>query len=277
MGISRINPIAASGLVPVLTYHSQNIFGNDYASNNRHALASDVEAIGRAGMKVISLSDFVHWLDGNFPTEYAENSVVLTSDDAPLFDYEDVEYAGFGMQSSTRAILQNSSAHITLFAIASARARQEIGEDALGSASFMSDHWWAEADASPWASIENHGWDHCHPAVSEPVGGTGTFFGVCDFSTCDQQVSKAADSIAAVTGRRPEIFAYPYGESSEYLRNHFLPACMDSHGMRAAVSTIPDFASRDTNRWDIPRFVCGRDWNSAEAFEALLLKAKQSW
>lgn len=272
-----MNSRTLSGLVPVFGYHSQNIFGNDYASNDRHALASDFEAIGRNGMKIISLSALIDWLAGDLPAEHVENAVVLTSDDAPLFDYEDVEYADFGMQTSTRTILQHGNAHITLFAIASARARQEIGNDALGSGAFMSDHWWAEADASGWASIENHGWDHCHPAVSEAVGGTGTFLGVNDYASCDQQVSRAADSIAVVTGRRPELFAYPYGESSDYLRNHYFPLHMDQHGMRAAVTTIPGFAAGDTNRWDIPRFVCGRDWKSPEAFQALLLKAKQSW
>jgi hypothetical protein len=57
-----MQPSSHSGRVPVLTYHSQNIFGNDYATNDRLALASDVQAISQAGMRVISLSDFVDWL-----------------------------------------------------------------------------------------------------------------------------------------------------------------------------------------------------------------------
>ena len=115
----------------MLTYHSQNIDGNDYTSNNRHALASDVQAISSAGMRVIPLSDFVDWLIGKLPEAFARNSVVLTSDDAPIFDYEEVEYRDFGLQTPTRSILQHSKAHITLFAIASPRAREEIGRDAL--------------------------------------------------------------------------------------------------------------------------------------------------
>lgn len=265
------------GLVPVFAYHSQNISGNDYASNDRQALASDLEAIGHAGMRIISLADFVEWLNGDLPDTFARHAVVLTSDDAPVFDYEDVEYREFGLQSSTRSIVGNRKAHITLFAIASTQARLEIGDDALGDGAFMTDRWWRMADASPWASIENHGWDHCHPAVSRPVGGTGTFLGVNDHASCNQQVSKAADSIAAVTGRRPEFFCYPYGESSDYLRTEYLPGHVNDHGMRAAVTTDPDYASSDTNRWDIPRFVCGRDWNSPEAFRSLLDNAKQSW
>ena len=269
--------ISHTGLVPILTYHSQNIAGNDYASNDRQALAADIQAISQAGLRVISLSDFVDWLSGNLPGGFARNSVVLTGDDAPIFDYEEVEYRDFGLQTPTRSILRNVNAHITLFAIASPQAREEIGEDALGNGSFMTNHWWGEADQSSWSAIENHGWDHCHPAVSEPVGGAGTFFGVSDYESCDQQVNKAADSIAAVTGRRPDLFAYPYGESSDFLRNTYFPELEREHRMRAAVSTIPEYASRNSNRWDIPRFICGRDWNSPEGFQKILDQAKRSW
>ena len=266
-----------TGLVPVLTYQSQNIDGNDYASNNRHALASDVQAISQSGMQVISLSDFVDWLTGELPEGFARNSVVLTSDDAPIFDYEEVEYRDFGRQTPIRSILQDSQAHITLFAIASTQARDEIGKNALGSESFMTDRWWREADRSPWASIENHSWDHCHAAVSNPVGGAGSFLGVSDYESCDRQVNKAADSIAAVTGRRPDLYAYPYGESSDFLRDTYFPDHQNEHGMRAAVGAGPEFASRGSNRWDIPRFVFGRDWNSREGFQKILDQAKRSW
>ena len=272
-----MHSISQTGLVPVLTYHSQNIAGNDYATNDRQALAADIQAISQAGLQVISLANFVDWLIGILPEAFARNSVVLTSDDAPIFDYEEVKYRNFGLQTPTRSILRHSKAHITLFAIGSPQARKEIGENALGSGSFMTSRWWREASQSQWAAIENHGWDHCHPAVSAPVGGAGTFFGVSDYESCDKQVNKAADSIATVTGRRPDLFAYPYGESSDYLRNTYLPEYEHEHGMRAAVSTTPEYAFRDSNRWDIPRFICGRDWISPEGFQVILDQAKRSW
>lgn len=263
--------------VPVFAYHSQNISGNDYASNDRWSLASDIEAIRASGMRVVSLADFVAWITGELPEDFARHAVVLTSDDAPIFDYEDVEYRDFGLQSSTRSILESSGAHITLFAIASEQARLEIGNDALGDGSFMTDRWWAQAEQSSWASMENHGWDHCHPAVSQPVGGAGTFMGVNDYGLCEKQICLAADRIGGVTGRRPQLFCYPYGESSDYLKQEYFPRHVNEHGMRAAVTTDPEYSTRGTNRWDIPRFVCGRDWNSPEAFQSLLLEAKQSW
>ena len=78
--------------VPVFAYHSQNISGNDYASNDRWSLASDIEAIRASGMRVVSLADFVAWITGELPDDFARHAVVLTSDDAPIFDYEDVEF-----------------------------------------------------------------------------------------------------------------------------------------------------------------------------------------
>jgi len=266
-----------TGLVPVLTYHSQNIEGNDYATNNRHALAADMEAIGQADMRIISLAELVDWLTGNVPADFAQNSIVLTSDDAPIFDFEEVDYRDFGRQIPIRSIVQCSGAHITLFAIASPQAREAVGQDALGDASFMTEGWWREADRSSWASIENHGWDHCHPAISRPLGGSGSFFGVADYRSCDGQLRRAADSIAAVTGRRPTLFAYPYGEASDYLKNTYLPQYEDEHGMRAAVNTVPQYVSRDSSRWDIPRFICGRDWNSPATFQVILDRARRSW
>jgi hypothetical protein len=266
-----------TGIVPVLTYHSQNIAGNDYASNDQHALASDIQTIIDSGMRVLNLSDLVDWITGKRPARFARNGIVLTCDDAPKFDYEGVVYRDFGLQTSFRSIIQRHDAHITCFAIASPKARAEIGEDALGDAELMTDAWWPEADKARWASIENHGWDHCHPAVSEPVGDSRSFLGVAEYETCRQQVQLAADSIAAVTGRRPTLFAYPFGESSAYLRNSYLPDFENEHGMQAAVSTDAGYATRDSNRWNIPRFICGRDWNSPDGFRAILDHAKRSW
>ena len=266
-----------TGRVPVLTYHSQNIAGNDYASNNRYALDSDLQAIADIGMRVLPLSDLVDWVTGKRPARFARNTVVLTCDDAPKFDFDDVPYRDYGRQASFRSIIQRHSAHITCFAIASPEARAQIGADALDDAELMTDAWWSEADRSSWASIENHGWDHCHPAVSNAVGGSGSFFGVADYDSCRQQVKIAADSIAQVTGRRPALFAYPFGESSDYLRNTYLPDFTDQHGMQAAVSTDPEYAERDGNRWNVPRFICGRDWSSPDEFRTILLAAKRSW
>ena len=38
--------------VPVLTYHANNITGNDYASNDHVALAHDLRALHRKGLRM---------------------------------------------------------------------------------------------------------------------------------------------------------------------------------------------------------------------------------
>ena len=42
--------------VPVLAYHSNNISGNDYASNDHVALAEDLRMIQRSGLRIVPQS-----------------------------------------------------------------------------------------------------------------------------------------------------------------------------------------------------------------------------
>jgi hypothetical protein len=87
---------------------------------------------------------------------------------------------------------------------------------------------------------------------------------------CLQQVVRAGSAIEATTGRWPEIFAYPFGESSAYLRETFFPEYAEVHGCLAAMGTDASAVTRSSNRWNLPRFVCGRDWRSPEMLQDLL-------
>lgn len=263
------------GKVPVLTYHSQNIEGNQYADNNHVALASDLAAIADMGMRVVPLRYVVEWIIGERPGEDLQRGVAITCDDGCLFDFEDLSYRDYGMQTSFRKLAQAHGAHLTLFVIASAEARAQIGARRLGDPELMTDSWWRVAEASDWCAIENHGWDHCHDCVDYPIGGKGSFVGVDTQALCDQQVAVAADTIARLSGRRPDIFAYPYGESSDYIRDDYMPN--GDHGMIAAIGIGPVCASRESSRWAVPRFICGYDWNSPQQFQALLSDARRSW
>jgi hypothetical protein len=40
--------------------------------------------------------------------------------------------------------------------------------------------------------------------------------------------------------------------------------------MLAAFSTAGEYATRESNRWDIPRFMCGLHWKSPEGLEKIL-------
>jgi hypothetical protein len=45
--------------VPVLTYHSNNVSGNDYAGNDHVALAQDLRRVARLGLRIVPLATVV--------------------------------------------------------------------------------------------------------------------------------------------------------------------------------------------------------------------------
>ena len=138
----------------------------------------------------------------------------------------------------------------------------------------ISDDWWADADEGGILSIENHGWDHNHPAVSHVVQRNqdrGGFRNVDTQEECDYHVVKAGEYIAELTRRRPMLFAYPFGESSDFIRKRYLPARQARHGLLAAFSTAGEAVTRAHDPWNLPRFVCGDHWKSPVELRNLLL------
>ena len=254
----------------VLTYHSQNIRGNGYAENDHVALKSDLEAIHRAGLHIISMDRLADALDRRIALDRHQGTVVLTFDDGCDFDVFDLDYPGHGPQRGFAGILTDFAAamgaaaqpglHASSFVIASAQARHTIDAGSLFGRGWISDGWWRETDQRGLIAIENHGWDHNHPDLAG--AGRGSFHTVDSHPQCLQQVVRAAAAIESRTGRWPVYFAYPFGESSAYIRDSFFPDHAEVHGCRAALGTDPGPVTRQSNRWNLPRYVCGRDWKS---------------
>ena len=264
--------------VPILTYHSQNIRGDDYASNDHVALRDDLTALHRAGFRVIPLGAALDWLDGARGEDSVQKSVVLTFDDGCDFDVRDLEYPGHGLQRSFLGILEDfrqdagageqPGLHATSFVIASREARRVIDKGSLFGHGWISDDWWHDVSSAGLIAIENHGWDHNHPDLA----GTsrGSFHTVDTHEQCLQQVVRAAGAIEVITGRRPKYFAYPFGESSAYIREAFFPGHAEVHGCRAALGTEPGAVTNLSDRWNLPRFVCSRDWKSSQELLTLI-------
>ena len=261
----------------VLTYHSQNIDGNCPASNDHHALAADLRALNRAGFRIQPLDVLINWLEGeNAAVE--SRSVFLTFDDGCDFDVRDIEWPGHGLQRSFTGILQDFQSeygmqaqpelHATSFVIASSDARRVIDAGSLFGRGWISDDWWRECDRNGLLAIENHGWDHNHPDLDGDD--RGRFCGVDDLASCLEQVVRAAGAIAELSGRWPRYFAYPFGESSPYIREEFFPRNAEMHGCRAAFGTLPGPVTLDSDRWNLPRYVCRRDWNAPESLLRLI-------
>jgi len=263
----------------ILTYHSQNIAGHSTADNDHVALEQDLEVLHTAGIRIISLATLLDGIDRNNESEDLHDTVCLTFDDGCDFDVRDLDYPGVGLQKSFLGILQGfidkhghqaqPDLHATSFVIASDEARRTIDTRSLFGHGWISDDWWQDATGGSLISIGNHGWDHNHPdlagdSVNNDDGEVrGGFHNVDTQAQCDQQVLRSAEFIQDKTGRWPEFFAYPFGESSKFIRQQYFPLGLEYHRCRAALGTDPGQVTLNSNRWNLPRFVCGRDWHNS--------------
>jgi len=271
----------------ILAYHSQNIAGNETANNDHVALAADLEVLHAEGCKFVSLATLVETVFNGAEPAPESPLVCLTFDDGCDYDVRTLEFPGYGMQpgllqTMEAFISRHGSAaqpglHATSFVIASPVARRLIDSKSLFGSGHMSDDWWRKADAHPMMAIENHGWDHNHPDLEEEHYARGGFDMVSTREHCHHQVVQAAEFIEQKTGRKPAFFAYPFGESSEYIRSEYFPLHRDQHRCLAAIGTDPGLVSAQSSRWNLPRFVCGRDWSApTELLATLGLKRSSS-
>ena len=114
--------------IPVLTYHSLDIHGNDYDNNDLVALACDIRLITRAGFRIVPLHAVVsRWLASPASLD-GERLVALTCDDGADFDYFDLPHPTAGVQRSVMNLLRDfertnpgaqPGLHVTSFVIVS--------------------------------------------------------------------------------------------------------------------------------------------------------------
>lgn len=161
--------------------------------------------------------------------------------------------------------------------IASPQVRGELDDACLVGRGWMSDGWWREAAASGLVSIENHSWDHNHPAASRTCQRDqrkGAFDTIETEEECAAEVEGAARYIDEQTGRWPVLFAYPGGTASEYLREQYFPERGERHRTLAAFAADGGFVTRASSRWFVPRFVCGAHWRDPVELERILRGAR---
>jgi len=268
--------------IPVLTYHGVNIAGNDYNGNDGVAFAADLRLIHALGLRIVPLSWVVDELLGTARRDLSR-CVALTCDDGSDFDYYDLDHPTHGPQRSLFNSLgdfiadSGAQAHLTCFVIASPTAREHLDRNCLAGRGWMSDGWWRPALESGRIAIENHSWDHNHAAVELPgIFGMerGSFFPVTTRARADAEIAIAANAIdAAIAPRRTSLFCYPYGQSTDYLREDYFPRYQTTHRMRAAMGDGAQPVTEHSERWNLPRYVCGWHWKSPEELEAILREA----
>jgi hypothetical protein len=91
----------------VLTYHSQNIAGKDYFSNDHVALAADLETLHRLGVEVVPLKAIAQALATGSIDSGSRVRVGISFDDGPVFDYQDFIHPAYGPQRGFLNILRD--------------------------------------------------------------------------------------------------------------------------------------------------------------------------
>ena len=269
--------------VPVLTYHAVNIAGNDYANNDHVAFAADLRLIDDLGLRIVPVYWVVDQLLGTANRDLSR-CVALSCDDGSDFDWFDLDYPTHGPQRSLYNCMRDFIAergtdaqpdlHLTGFVIASAEAREHIDRNCLFGRGWMHDTWWKPALATGRLAIENHSFDHNHGAI--PLPGLlgmerGSFHAVDDRARADAEIAAAARALDAVIApAHTSLFCYPYGHVNDYLRTDYLPRHESEHGMRAAFGDGAAPVAPDSDRWNLPRYICGWHWKAPEELRAIL-------
>jgi hypothetical protein len=265
--------------VPVLTYHAVNIAGNDYANNDHVAFAADLRLIGEMGLRVVPLSWVVDQLLGDTHRDLS-NAVALTCDDGTDLDFFDIDFPPHGVQRSFyNGLLDAQSAaqpdlHLTCFVIASPQAREHLDRECIFGRGWMSERWWQPAAQSGRIAIENHSFDHNHASIPLPgIGGMqrGSFFPVDNRERADAEIVAAARYIDRVIApARTTLFCYPYGNVNDFLRREYFPHLQNVHGMRAAFGDGAEPIHAQSDRWNLPRYICGHHWKSQDELRVIL-------
>lgn len=239
------------------------------------------------GLRIISLDAMVDLIRGGAST--LRGYVAFTMDDGTNFDYYDLPHPIWGRQRSMLNIMRDfveeygSSAqpglHATSFVIASAQARDELDRTCLIDCDWYTDEWWLDAIDSGLMGIASHSWDHNHPTlekVAQRDQCKGTFLNIDTYADADVQLRAASEFLAAKTeNRASRLFAFPFGETNDYLVETYLPEYVVEHKLKAAFATRQSAFKHPNNIWALPRLVCRDDWRTGEELEAILLAMQE--
>jgi peptidoglycan/xylan/chitin deacetylase (PgdA/CDA1 family) len=272
--------------VPVLTYHSIHVDGSDYANNDHIGFAEDLEWIHRLGFYVISLQRLILAVTSGDWRGLPERSVVLTMDDGSWFDWHDLPHPKFGKQRSMVNILRDfqrrhgrqaqPDLQATSFVIGSPVARQALDKSCMIGLDWWQDDWWQKAHAEGLLKVANHSWDHRHGSLPKalhfsPESAYGQFTDVCSQEESDWQIRQAQDYLQKLLGQSPvPAFAYPFGDVSPYVAEHYLPKEAEGMGLSVALTTEAAPVTPDSKQWQLPRFVFRQDWKDPAELEKIL-------
>lgn len=276
--------------IPILTYHSHKVLGNSLETNDHIALYHDLRMIHEKGFLIAPLDWIVEWYLGE-RKELFPKCVAITFDDGCDLDWINFDHSQYGFTKSFRTILEefkieteNGQPHLqaSCFVIGSPTARKEIDDRGFQGWGILNDYWWKAAVNSGTLKIHNHSWDHNHPFVERTCQKNnlrGTFSSIDTYEESKNEVQRAAEYIGQkIHPSWPNLFAYPYGESSDYVRETYLPKFLAEHKTIAAFGASGGYLTKSSFRWDLPRFVCGSSppsgWRTSGELQDILYAAE---
>ena len=253
----------------VVTYHSHRFLGRYCETNDHLALQDNLKMMHAEGFLIIPLHWVVEWLLGEREIPFPK-CIAITFDDGCDLDWIDFKHPEQGFAKSFKTILSDFKTEVgdrqpylqaSSFVIGSPEARKLINDETFSGRDLLTDDWWKEAEQSRLLKICNHSWDHNHQAVSTGCQKDhlrGRFDNIDTFEECQCEIKQSREYIhQKIHPACPDLFAYPYGQSSRYLREEYFPRFQEHHRMMAAFGAAGGYLRKDSPRWDLPRFVCG--------------------
>ncbi len=257
------------------------VHGNEYANNDILALEEDLESLSIHGFTVVPLASLVKARCEGSWRYSGQRVAAVTCDDGSDFDFVDLPHPTAGPQRSVLSVLRAMTdsnplirPHVTSFVIASPEARSELDKSCMIGKGWWNDSWWPRAVESGLMHIANHSWDHNHDALPTRFFGDarrGTFLSIDSKELADFQIDQAGRYIRQMAPNPGDrLFAYPYGEANEYLREEYFPRYGSLLGIDAAIGDGGEPVSLDSDLWNLPRYAIGKHWKSPDEFRAIL-------
>jgi hypothetical protein len=66
------------------------------------------------------------------------------------------------------------------------------------------------------------------------------------------------------------VFCYPFGHISPFLHDDWLPRRGPQIGLDAAVGDGASAVTEASDRWNLPRYICGWHWKAQEELRRIL-------
>jgi hypothetical protein len=272
--------------IPILFYHSHRVRGITYETNDHVALHHDLRVIQKRGFKIIPLYYVVEWFLGR-RSKLPDRCMAITFDDGCDLDWIDFDHPQFGLIKGFKTILDEFRAdegdtqpyvHASSFVIGSQTARRSINDEAMPGVDILNDDWWKPAENSGIFKIYNHSWDHNHPAagtVCQKQNVKGSFDNIDTYEECQCEVKQAMEYISKkIYPALPDLFAYPYGQSSNYIREKYFSQFSGQHHTLAAFGASGGYLTKDSFQWNLPRFGSGASppvgWRTTSEFIEIL-------